>query len=308
MAVSTHDSAMPRTTGASEWLNRNARLLFILPAVIFVLVMIVFPIGYTVWLSFNEWSGSATQSPQPVGITNYITLLSQDPRFGDSVIRTFIFSGVAVPVELLLGLGVALLIEGKFWGQNVIKSLILLPMVATPVAIGMAWLLMLEPNVGMFNALLHKVGIPPQPWLGSEQQALPSLIAVDIWQWTPMMALILVAGLATLPNEPYEAARVDGAGPFQRFTSLTLPLLFPTMIAAVLLRSIDALKTFDIIYTMTRGGPGFATETINIYGYVQSFEYFNLGKASSLLVVFFAIVLGISLLFIQVRKRWGIAA
>ena len=123
-----------------------------------------------------------------------------------------------------------------------------------------------------------------------------------------MMALILVAGLATLPNEPYEAARVDGAGPFQRFTSLTLPLLFPTMIAAVLLRSIDALKTFDIIYTMTRGGPGFATETINIYGYVQSFEYFNLGKASSLLVVFFAIVLGISLLFIQVRKRWGIAA
>ena len=174
MAVSTRDSTTPRSTGASEWLNRNARLLFILPAVIFVLVMIVFPIGYTVWLSFHEWSGSATQSPQPVGLTNYLTLLSQDPRFGDLVIRTFIFSGVAVPVELLLGLGVALLIEGKFWGQNVIKSLILLPMVATPVAIGMAWLLMLEPNVGMFNALLHKVGIPPSPGSAPNSRRSPA--------------------------------------------------------------------------------------------------------------------------------------
>lgn len=308
MALPSPDQTWPRTARFTDWLSRHARLLFILPAVLFVLAMIIFPIAYTVWLSFHEWSGSAIQSPQPIGIDNYVSLLSKDPRFGAAVLRTFFFSLVAVPTELLLGLGIALLIEGRFWGQNLIKSLILLPMVATPVAIGMAWLLMLEPNVGMFNALLHKIGIAPQPWLGSEQQALPSLIAVDVWQWTPMMALILVAGLATLPNEPYEAARVDGANPWQRFVHLTLPLLSPTMIAAVLLRSIDALKTFDIIYTMTRGGPGFATETINIYGYIQSFEYFNLGRASSLLVVFFAIVLGISLFFVQIRKRWGIAA
>ena len=121
-----------------------------------------------------------------------------------------------------------------------------------------------------------------------------------------MMALIILAGLTVLPEEPFEAARVDGASPLQRFFYLTLPMLAPTLVVAVLLRSIDALKTFDIIYTMTRGGPGYATETINIYGYVQSFEYFKLGQASSLLIIFFAIVLGISLLFIQIRRRWGV--
>jgi multiple sugar transport system permease protein len=171
----------------------------------------------------------------------------------------------------------------------------------------MAWLLMFEPTIGFLNALLKGFGFAPQPWLGSENQALWCLVVVDIWQWTPMMALLLLAGLTILPEEPFEAARVDGANAFQRFFYLTLPLLMPTLVIAALLRSIDAFKTFDIIYTMTRGGPGFATETINTYGYIQSFEYFTLGKASSLLVIFFAIVLGISLLFIQVRKRWGVA-
>jgi multiple sugar transport system permease protein len=291
-----------------EWLSRHMKLLFILPSLIFVLAMMVFPIGYTVWLSFNEWNGSATKSPQGVGLSNYTNLLSADPRFWDSVLRTFLFSIGAVVAELLLGLGIALLLQGKFFGQNFIKTLILLPMVATPVAIGMAWLLMFEPTIGLLNSILRDWGIPPQPWLGSEQQALWSLVMVDVWQWTPMMALIILAGITVLPEEPYEAARVDGANPWQRFIFLTLPLLMPTIVVAVLLRSIDALKTFDIIYTMTRGGPGYATETINTYAYVQSFEYFNLGQASSLLVIFFAIVLGISLLFIQVRRKWGVQA
>lgn len=294
------------TERLSDWVSRHMRLLFILPSLLFVLAMMIFPIGYTVWLSFHSWNGSARQSPQPVGLDNYASLLTADPRFIDSVIRTFAFSIAAVAFELLLGLGIALLLQGKFPGQNLIKTLILLPMVATPVAIGMAWLLMFEPTVGLLNSLLRDIGIAPQPWLGSEKQALWSLVAVDVWQWTPMMALIILAGLTVLPEDPYEAARVDGASPIQRFFYLTLPLIAPTLVVATLLRSIDALKTFDIIYTMTRGGPGFATETINTYGYVQSFEYFNLGKASSLLVVFFTIVLGISLLFIQIRRRWGV--
>lgn len=282
-------------------------MIFILPAVLFVLIMIIFPIVYTVHLSLHEWSGSAVRAPEPVGLNNYVNLLTRDPRFGDSVIRTFEFTIIAVGVELVLGLAIALLIHGDFMGRGIVRAVILLPMVATPVAIAMAWLLMFEPTIGLLNSALRAFGLPPQLWLGSQAQALPSLIMVDVWQWTPMMALIILAGLTTLPEEPFEAARVDGANAWQRFFYLTLPLLVPTMIAAVLLRSIDALKTFDIIYTMTRGGPGFSTETINIYGYVQAFEYFRLGSASSLLVVFFAIVLGISLLFVQIRKRWGVA-
>lgn len=285
----------------------RARLIFILPAVLFVLIMIIFPIVYTVHLSLHEWSGSAVRAPEPVGLNNYVNLLTRDTRFGDSVIRTFEFTIIAVGVELVLGLAIALLIHGDFMGRGIVRAVILLPMVATPVAIAMAWLLMFEPTIGLLNSALRAFGLPPQLWLGSHTQALPSLILVDVWQWTPMMTLIILAGLTTLPEEPFEAARVDGANAWQRFFYLTLPLLVPTMIAAVLLRSIDALKTFDIIYTMTRGGPGFSTETINIYGYVQAFEYFRLGSASSLLVVFFAIVLGISLLFVQIRKRWGVA-
>ncbi len=281
------------------------RSAFILPAVIFVLLMIVFPVVYTLYLSFHEWSGSAVRAPTPVGLGNYVGFLTHDPRFSAAVVRTFQFTFFAVGIELVLGLGVALLINGRFMGQGLVRTLILLPMVATPVAIAMAWLLMFEPTVGLFNPLLRRLGLPPQEWLGSASQALPSLILVDVWQWMPMMALILLAGLTTLPEEPFEAARVDGANGWQRFIYLTLPLLLPTMVTALLLRSIDALKTFDIIYTMTRGGPGSATETINIYAYVQAFEYFRLGNASSLLIIFFAIVLGISLIFVQVRKRWG---
>jgi multiple sugar transport system permease protein len=208
---------------------------------------------------------------------------------------------------MVLGLMIALLLNKPFRANNVVKTLILLPMVATPVAMGMAWLLMLEPTIGVVNAFLRMVGLPTQPWLASPQQALPSLMLVDIWEWTPMVALIALAGLASLPEEPIEAAVVDGASPFQRFWHVLLPLLAPTLIVAMLLRSIDALKTFDIIYTMTQGGPGFATETINIYSYVQGFSYFQMGKASSLLVVFFAIVLGVSLMLSGVRNKWGVA-
>lgn len=283
------------------------RSAFIMPAVLFVVLMIVFPVIYTAYLSLHEWSGSAVRAPTPVGLSNYEAYLTRDVRFGDAVIRTFEFTIAAVGIELVLGLAVALLIHGPFMGQGIVRTLILLPMVATPVAIAMAWLLMFEPTVGLFNGALRSLGLPAQPWLGSPTMALPSLILVDVWQWMPMMALILLAGLTTLPEEPFEAARVDGANSWQRFVHLTLPLLLPTIVTALLLRSIDALKTFDIIYTMTRGGPGSATETLNIYAYVQAFEYFRLGNASSLLIIFFAIVLGISLIFARIRNRWGVA-
>jgi len=291
----------------SAWANRNIKWLFILPAAIFVAVMMIFPLIYTGGLSFTQWSGSATQPAQWVGLNNYTTLLGSDQRFRDAVMRTFIFTIGAVGIELILGLAIALLLRREFRGQNVVKTLILLPMVATPVAMGMAWLLMFEPTIGFANFALRQLHLPPQDWLASTDQALPSLMLVDIWEWTPMIALITLAGLATLPDEPFEAATVDGAGPWQRFMHLTLPLMAPTLVVATLLRAIDALKTFDIIYTMTQGGPGYATETLNIYSYVQGFGYFQLGMASSLLVIFFAIVLGVSLLFAGVRNRWGAA-
>lgn len=294
--------AKPVTSESTAFKGRT-KYWFIMPALAFVILMMAFPVAYNVYLSFHSWTGSSIQAPEYVGAENYDTLLTEDARFVDAVGRTFAFTLVAVGLEVVLGLGIALLLRDSFPGQNFIKTLILLPMVATPVAIGMAWLLLLEPTVGVFNHFLRAIGAQAQPWLGSESQALWVLAGVDIWQWTPMIALILLAGLLAMPEETYEAALVDGANGWQRFIYVTLPLLMPTMFTAILLRSIEALKTFDIIYTMTRGGPGFATETLNTYAYVQSFEYFRLGRASALLIVFFAIVLGVSVIFVQLRKQ-----
>ncbi len=282
--------------------RRFQRLSFILPALIFVVVMMAFPVAYNGWLSFHEWTGSARRAPEYVGTDNYTELFTQSDRFFPAVKRTFLFTGVVVTAELVFGIGIALLLRDAFPGHTVVKTLILLPMVATPVAISMAWLLMLEPTIGVFNKILRDIGLTPQPWLGSQSQALWVLMAVDIWQWTPMMAMITLAGLLSLPEDPYEAALVDGASSLQSFFHITLPLLVPTLLTAVLLRSIEALKTFDIIYTMTRGGPGFSTETLNTLAYVRAFEYFRLGQAAALLVVFFAIVLGVSVIFIQMRR------
>jgi multiple sugar transport system permease protein len=287
----------------SRWFERNIKYLFPLPAVLFILIMMVFPIGYTLRLSFYEWSMSSLVPPQWVGLANYKTLLFDDPRFISSIWRTFAFTFAAVGIETVLGVAIALLFNQDFRGKNTLKTLFLLPMIATPVAIGLVWLLIYEPNVGFANKIMEFLNLPPQLWLASPKQVLMSLVIVDVWQWTPMIALVVLAGLTSLPTEPYEAAMVDGATRWQVLTKITLPLLQPTILVAVLLRSIDALKTFDIIYSMTGGGPDFHSETINIYTFVQGFSYFKLGMTSASLMIFFAIVLGMSIILVSARKR-----
>jgi multiple sugar transport system permease protein len=174
---------------------------------------------------------------------------------------------------------------------------------ATPVAIAMVWLLMYEPTAGIINFVLRSLQFPTPLWIAGTDSVIPALALVDIWEWTPMVVLITLAGLASLPSDPFEAASIDGASTLQTVRLITLPLLVPTIVVATLLRLIDALKTFDIIYTMTGGGPGFSSETLNVFSYQQAFQYFSFGYASSVLVVFFAIVLSISLVFTYVRRE-----
>ncbi|GCL72439.1 sugar ABC transporter permease [Paenibacillus naphthalenovorans] len=286
-----------------RFIEKNIKYIFVLPAVLFVGVMIVFPIGYTLYLSFFEWSMSGVQKPVWVFLDNYKHLLFDDERFWAAFGRTFYFTIAAMMFELVLGIAIAVLFNRKFRGKNLVKTLFLLPMVSTPVAIGLVWLLIFEPTIGFGNQFLKFLGLEPLLWIASPDQAIPSLVLVDVWQWTPMISLILLAGLATLPQENYEAAEIDGANVWQMFWKITLPLLMPTIFAAGLLRAIDALKTFDIIYAMTQGGPGFATETLNIYGFQLGFQYFQLGMTSAMLMLFFLLVLGISLLIIQLRRR-----
>lgn len=287
-----------------KWLDKHIKWVFTIPTILFVLAMIAFPIIYTIYLSFFDSTLSSVKPPTFVGFDHYIEMFTdEDARFLLAVWRTVVFSVISLVVEMFLGVGIAILLNRKFVGKGVVKTVFLLPMVATPVAIGMVWTLIYQPTIGIANYALKAIGLPAQAWLGSADTALWSLMIVDIWQWTPMVMLITFAGISALPSDPYESAVVDGANPFQILTKITLPLLTPTILVAMLLRLVDVVKTFDIIYSTTQGGPGYATETMNILSYRQSFENFQFGQASSTLVIFFIIVMLIAVGFVKLKKK-----
>lgn len=296
-SVTTTQALRPlkRPQSAGQWVDRHLKHLFILPSVIFVFAMIVFPLAYTIYLSFTDARRSTTRPHDFIGFENYLTLLLTDERFWPALGRTFAFTLAALIVETILGVAIAMLLRRPFRGEGIARVFILLPMVTTPVAVGMMWKLMFEPTIGFANTFISWFGIAPQGWLSNSSQALGTLVFVDVWQWTPMVALIVLAGLSTLPEEPDEAARVDGASALQRFVYITLPLCAPTLLAAVMLRSIDALKTFDIIYaTMGRGGGSSnEAETLNILAYSYSFDYAKYGLSSAVLVLFLIIIIAV---------------
>jgi multiple sugar transport system permease protein len=286
----------------SHFFGRYPAWVFPLPAVIALFLLMVFPVGYTLWMSLHEWFVSSVTPPEFVGLANYVKIITSDTRFQAALLRTFYFTAIAVVVQTILGVGIALVFNREFRGKGVVRTLFLFPMVATPVAIALVWMMMFNPTLGILNYFLRALGQSPALWIANEHTVIPSLALVDTWQWTPFITLIALAGLSALPTEPFEAALMDGASGWQTFWLVTLPLLRPTIMVAVLFRTIDALKTFDIIYVMTQGGPGQASETLNIYIFQSGFSYFHMGYASSLLVILFAIVLFISILLTQVRR------
>jgi len=284
-----------------SFLERHLAVIFPMPAVAFVIIMMLFPVMYTLFLSFTNWN---LTSGVPLSITffrSYERVL-KEPRFIAALGRTFSFTLLSVSVETVLGMIIALILNREFRGKGLAKLIMLLPLVSTPVAIGIAWNLFYDPTIGLANFILTRVGLPKMAWTGSASTVIPSLVLVDIWQWTPMISLIMLSGLAGLSSEPYESARVDGASEWQIFWQITLPMVTPTLLTALILRSIDALKTFDIIYAMTGGGPGYSSETLNIMAFKYSFEYFRMGQASVVLVFLFIIVLLMSLLIVKLRK------
>lgn len=288
----------------SDWANAHRKWLFAAPAMLFVGILIVFPLAWTLYLSLTDSQGSVRAATEFIGFQNYIDVLTDTERFWPAVGRTLAFTGVALAFEVVLGMGIALLLWRPFRGEKWVRVAILLPLVATPVAVGMMWRLIFDPNIGFANQLLGMVGIPAQPWLSGQDTALGTTIFMDIWQWTPMVVLILLAGLTSLSDEPDEAARVDGASAFQRFFYITLPLMMPTVIVAILLRGIDALKTFDILYaTKGKGGGSFhEVETLNVYAYGLSFDYNQYGVSSAVLILFFMIIIG-TMWLLTMRKK-----
>ncbi len=280
--------------------ERNLRILFPLPAIIFVALLMIFPVLYTLFLSLTNWNLTSGAPLTFVGLNSYARVLTE-PRFLHAVARTFLFTFFAVVFEGILGVAIAIILNRAFVGKSVAKLLLLLPLVATPVAIGIVFNLFYDPTIGLANFMLKSVGLPQGLWISSAATVIPSLIIVDVWQWTPMITLIVLAGLAGLSNEPFEAAHVDGASEWQILRYVTIPMVMPVILTAVILRLIDALKTFDIIFAMTGGGPGYASETLNIMGFKYSFEYFRMGQSSVILVALFLVVFGCSLGIMKLR-------
>jgi multiple sugar transport system permease protein len=289
----------PRRT---QFLARRRRnyYLFIAPALIVVVAVIVFPWLFTLWMSAFEWKiGSAAHF---VGFGNYATLATNQ-RFLEAIIHTFYFTVLAVVVPLVLGTAAAMIFHREFPFRGVLRGVFIMPMMATPVAVALVWTMMFHPQQGVLNYLLSVVGLPPSLWVYSPTLVIPSLVLVEIWHWTPLVMLIVLGGLAALPTEPYESARLDGATEWQLFRHITLPLVAPFIVVAAVIRTIDALKTFDTIYVITGGGPGTASETINLYLYLQAFAFYNIGTASAVVVVFFVIVLALALVLLHVREK-----
>lgn len=280
--------------------SRRTLYWFIAPAVIVVLAIIAFPWAFTLWMSLFDWKIGFDRSF--IGLDNYATLAG-DLRFIQAIVHTLWFTLLAVVGPLVIGTFAALVFHQRFPLRGLSRGIFTLPMMATPVAIALVWTMMFHPQQGVLNYLLSLVGIPPSEWVYSPRLAIPCLVLVDIWQWTPLVMLIVLGGLASLPADPFEAAYLEGASRWQTFRHVTLPMILPFVMIAAVVRLIDALKTFDTIYVITQGGPGTASETINLYLYLQAFSFYQVGKASAVVVVFFVIVVALSLTLFWLRER-----
>lgn len=289
----------------SAFTDRHVKGVFVTPAITFIVVMMAFPIGYTLYLSFHSWFGSVTATPEFIGLDNFVRIFTNDPRFWAALGRTLVFTALAVTIQTVLGVAIAVLLHRQFLGRGLVRSMILLPMIATPVAVALVWRLMFQPELGILNDILQAIGLSPSTWVADQSLALLCLVLVDVWEWSSLITLVTLAGLTALPVEPMEAAVVDGASSWQRFWHVTLPMVRPVIVVAVVFRLIEALKTFDPIIVITEGGPGFATETLNIYIYNTAFQYQQLGYAAALLLVFFVIVFVLAGLLLSFRRGKG---
>ncbi len=289
-----------RSKALGDRLERHAGLVFIAPAVFAVLFLIGYPLIWNLYMSLQKWE-LGSRPPEFIGLANYITALSA-PRFHQGVVKTLYYSALATLIPTALGLGAALAFNQRFFGRGFLRSVFAMPMMATPVAVALIWQLMYHPALGVLNYFLSLVNLPPSLWVASSRTVIPSVALVESFQATPFAALVILGGLAALPPELYEASKIDGANAIQRFRFLTFPLIWPYIVVVVLIRSIDALKAFDAIFVLTQGGPGRASETINILLFLQAFNFYHVGYSSSMVVMLFALVVGAALILTRMRR------
>ncbi|MEM6463658.1 MAG: sugar ABC transporter permease [Pseudomonadota bacterium] len=278
--------------------RRRFIALMLMPATVLLVGLTLVPFIVSVVFSFSNLSLVTPDDFAFIWFENFGRMF-ESAEFWNALRITVIFTILAVAVQLVLGVGIAALLHHETRSVPLLRLIYLLPLAITPVAAVFTFRIMLNPSLGVANYLLKQVGLPPQDWLGTPGMALATLVAVDAWQWTPFILLIAAGGLAAMDEEPLEAAQMDGAGPITSFLHHSLPMLYPYLAVAVVFRSIDAFKTFDIIFVLTGGGPGVATRTLNLLAYKQGIEFLSMGYAAALAIVMLIITIIASQAFLR---------
>jgi multiple sugar transport system permease protein len=283
--------------------DRRIVLLFVLPTIILLIVMNLFPLIYSLYLSFTSYSVISGTPPEWVGLQNYQDILT-DPRFWNNFAITGRYALISVVLQTLVGFGLALLLRRKFKGNALITTLLLVPMMLSPIVVAVFWKLIFNPSYGIFNYLLGFTNPNTAPeWLGQPDLALWAIVIVDVWMWSPFVMLLTMAGLSAIPEYLYEAAAIDRASSWFQFRRITLPQVMPLLLIAVLFRTIEAFKQFDLVMGLTGGGPGDVTETVSVRLYRLAFQQFDTGTSSALAYIVLVIIIAISNLYIRALNR-----
>jgi multiple sugar transport system permease protein len=297
-------SSKPERLGVHTLAQQERRfaLLLFAPALFVLVLTTTAPLVYLAWTSLQRIDLSMPWLSGFAGVGNFAKMGS-DPRFWNSLLLTLIYTTATVVLQVAVGLSLALMVLRIPKGQGIARIAAILPIVLAPVVVGLFWrTLVLSPDVGLVDVVTRALGLGSHNWLGDPQLALISVIAIHTWQWTPFAFLVILASLASVPPDVYEAARIDRASSYQRFVHITLPLIRPAIVVVVIMRMMVALSAFAAIYAATGGGPGTATEILNLYAYRTSFTELNLGYGAALAMILLAITVVVSLVLFRIRR------
>lgn len=308
MAYMTHvlRRALPRTSSSSIAVRlprertQRAAYLFLTPSLVILLVFVAWPIAQSFWMSLHDWS-LVDPHHRWIGLTNYRNIV-RDGRFTNALKNTIVYSVAAVSLQLAIGLGLALALDQKVRGIRLLRSIYFFPVISSLATMSIVWKFLLDPDIGLVDSWLGKIGIPSVNWLQSTTWAMPAVITVGVWKNVGFTMVILLAGLQAIPDSLYEAASVDGAGPWLRFRLVTLPGLRPSLLFATVIAVIASLQVFDQVYVMTGGGPLYTTETLVTYMYHQGFNQFNLGYAAAIAWILFLMIIAVSVLQLRLFR------
>jgi multiple sugar transport system permease protein len=285
--------------------NKDYIILFIAPAIIALVLLTIYPLIYSLYISMTNWNlGRPSTRNNFVLFDNYSKIF-KSKEFWQSLIVTLKLMTSSVIASVIVGTSLAFLMYQKLRGNTIVRSFIIGAMIMAPIVVGTSWRLMYDPQWGLVNYILGLIGIHGQPFLAQQNTVIPAIVVVEVWQWSPLVMIIVLTALQTRPMEVYESAKIDGASHLQILLRVTLPLIKPSLLLAILIRTMDSFRTFDIIYAMTKGGPGIHSQNINILMYNTGFENFNVGMSAAMALIALIIVSSVCTLVLKFSRTKG---